>query len=1029
MPGGNDYSLTAQGLRNYIRDEKEEEFIYSCTDKEEAEFRYNNDNGCIEHLDSKGNWEVIRGYCLPPYKKEYGDEIKRYYQVVRENLMIIFEELKEGKQLTNADIVTKEVADLCSIADYALTLLSAQVERAIDGADDGWTDDGPGFKEMLTSAMKEVRDKTLDISGVRQKKDDEVVVKSFLERIEDLLDLPGDYFADNRPAWDAMMKKVNKKIIQSEGTNKKNALKKLSKVMEEDGEIDVTEVNSEILKYGGKMLLYYKAQIVLNTFAAEIMQQFMVRGLSVIENPKTLIVEQFVPRLCRGILNLVAAPIIANRIKEKLQESIDLIITAIKKGKVPDLKGAIKIPEQIITNAYKDAIDYYDLADKFGPVDNLYLYYEEKIRPEDEETVNKYGFLAAHKIDAPDISLGLEIVIEDLPRYIGTKALSRLHNLYGDTKNVLGKMYSVGATCERITETIERYNTDQVDFNKLEAVISDLEGIKQLHEYREEDIPFIAMFDVDQEEMKQIKKETNLFLLADPFNLNINNEYETNFDLIPGAKQNAILQKGIIKDGKVRKNKRKFCDKVKDIKFPGYKPNYHTIYGSGKVEEDSEENNLEPFEFLMGNNTDGDYLKESNPDKEIKINQEKIGENIKTSDKYLEQLEDNYGRNAYTELYVEEDFDNNFKLIYQFTPDYDSPDQHKLKIYYGPTSQVKKKLDYLINPGSRATNPDVDELTIENFQNGDYGICLPRCHRLYGSLNNKAQFKGSGELKQFTIYDYRRQEEKKYGGPTIEVELGANSDQETLELGINLQRRGKILGEQEKVEYEDENGVYYLYYVDEGKVKIKYGNNSWERNKELYPRYGNSIVIENYCYGDFNLYLELEEAIFFGSKFSNQNDERKVVMLDREEQQIDREPSSKKQDDQQREYKFAPGQPRNHVHYQADKEDKIAIKYFKRFKNIGELDVEYRYDFEVKSDQDVLWEGYKSELKKAKTRTIFYKYIENRSEGRYELIIRYYNSDDYEEQKIRIKEFQNGDYGIELPPIKIDELPGGKVVK
>jgi hypothetical protein len=514
-----DYQLSIEGIKSFIRKEKDN-FIYSIN----GNFRYNNaDNK--QYIEGKGEnseWMAMRTYCIPPYKNDYGNDFDDYYQVVRKNLEFIFDGLERMRETANTAVITKEISDACYIADNILTFISAQKARIGLGFENNWADIH-SITEVFTDAAEAGKEKTIEVTTGSG---DDNSYNRFIARFKDLFDLAGDYFAIDRPAWDATMKKINKKLNEDDNFSK-SSVKKVVKEMDTGKNLGTTDFNPEVLKYGLKMLVFYKKEIVLNTISAEIMYGFMLRGLTLIENVKNLaLTPRSLDRVLRGFLNILVAPEVGSKVKEMINDSGETIIETIKNGEVPDFSENLEISSSVIDDIFHETIKNHNLVDKFGPVKNIYSYYEEEIKSEKESQSENYGFFAVHKIDSPNISLGAKILIEDFSKYIIPKAFNKIHKLIsGNDPGFMKKVYRTGVNYERALDTIEEYNTDQLDFNGVKRIVSDLEGIKKLYDYRDNDnLAFVAVYNINQEKIKnemKSKVKDALFTFYDPFELDI----------------------------------------------------------------------------------------------------------------------------------------------------------------------------------------------------------------------------------------------------------------------------------------------------------------------------------------------------------------------------------------------------------------------------------------------------------------------------------------------------------------------------
>jgi hypothetical protein len=455
-------------------------------------------------------------------------------------------------------------------------------------------------------------------------------------------------------------------------------------------------------------------------------------------------------------------------------------------------------------------------------------------------------------------------------------------------------------------------------------------------------------------------------------------------------------------------------EKIKDIKFPDvYQVNNNTLCGSGQLEEEISSSS-DTVDFVMGMGQSG-LCKEKDPQSGIKINEKKIGENILISDEYLAKLKQRPGSNYPTEIYEEVFEDKDFKVEYQFNINYNNPDNSYLLVGYGPTEKKNGEVQF--------STEQLNQLKIENFVNGDYGIELSRYHRLKGSFDANIVDKGTRDLTGYEIYDYRHQEQSENGGDKIKV----SSEGEEIILGQELEFKNELIKEDNIKEYEfsDKYGFYYLYSPEDGLVKINYGfGQDFANNKERLPMYGESIIIEDYKYGDFDLEFSISEAILYGSLklVDSERSQRNALRKFLDHHQLSNNKynysymygSAGQIFDRDRKYrKYQMDIGTNKVFSKSNGQGKLAVQInAQKYQDLAQIN--WKIDQENKRDNYIALkaDGVWAEFDK-----------QNR-----ELLV-YYGEDNKFSNGLRILNFANKDYGIEIPGYEASQSDSDKKYK
>ncbi|MGM0509117.1 MAG: LysM peptidoglycan-binding domain-containing protein [Fusobacteriota bacterium] len=418
-----------------------------------------------------------------------------------------------------------------------------------------------------------------------------------------------------------------------------------------------------------------------------------------------------------------------------------------------------------------------------------------------------------------------------------------------------------------------------------------------------------------------------------------------------------------------------------------FKPNEDTIYGSLSLKEEERGSRLD-YKFTAGFGTDK-VFKNSNGMGQILLNNLVIGKNVKSLKKiHNERQNENYWVSTEThnnwieermfsnrmgnrcEIYRERIIEDNSSLLSISYHYYIAA--KRLEIFYGPYYKEKNKL------------------VIDDFRPGDYGLKLPRSHKLFGSIG-----KDIIDMNYVTLEEDPNDLiclDNKNGGKKITLVV----DNKDVILGENIEKLDKVIKEEDTIykykQVSDEgwfdlaDEIFFDYYLEDNELEIYYG--------KLYdgiPKYGNKIRIEDFKNGDYGIDLSIDYPILYGSLIG-----------------MDREPIEK--------YNFTGMEASHFVESNHEGEmvlnnmylseadirntdpeineldryiNKITTHYMEdNFKNI------YIYD----SQKDDLTILYKSDLDKTVTVEV----------GDEEVELTGYN-------KVYIAEFTKGDYGIDIP--------------
>ena len=543
MPKNNSFSLTPDGMEKYLLRKYKSKFIYNNMNKETSSVRYSIARLSLETKAKDGKWIEWRPYTIP-IPKDGTNTIEEYYQQVMTDLRIDFKELEKTKKLANTEFIVKKLGDACTIADYVLTFLSSFLESITTIKEPTFADI---FNRAREEGVKEIKvfskdTDTIDYTNAEKN------IKSFFTDVKKfvpefgkakffnkILEMPGDYFAVERPAWDAAMMKLNEILVEEEvygnGVNKSFTNK---------------VVNSA--KYNALFMFIYRLQIILNTVAAEIMAGFMLKGFEKIEDARNINLKKGIPRICLGIMYIILSKPIADECKEQIEELLEgvydilkgthdsvtksvedenlVISTELDNALKELLNEFVEIPCDLISGIFERAISQYNLAELFGGVCKLYTCYIEEIKGDN------YTFLAVQDLDSPDISFTTPILLKDIGLYF----LSKLGGLMRRKKIPGKKMVSsflpavgagsqVGIHLARKKNTLKEYNTQVLDYKGLDTVVAPLENIKALFGYMKgkRNLEFTAIFDIKGEIMDKVEEEVELFTFVDPFDLNMDN--------------------------------------------------------------------------------------------------------------------------------------------------------------------------------------------------------------------------------------------------------------------------------------------------------------------------------------------------------------------------------------------------------------------------------------------------------------------------------------------------------------------------
>ncbi|MBM7556327.1 DUF2974 domain-containing protein [Halanaerobacter jeridensis] len=286
-------------------------------------------------------------------------------------------------------------------------------------------------------------------------------------------------------------------------------------------------------------------------------------------------------------------------------------------------------------------------------------------------------------------------------------------------------------------------------------------------------------------------------------------------------------------------------------------PNRHNLFGSSKLEENSK-SQRDPFEFVMGMGQIDTYNQDSDPQTDIIINEVQLGKKIEIQEEYLNNLKEDedkyYGTEIYEEVFAEQDF----KVEYHLQPNFSQPEENVLIAYYGPSATKDGVTEF--------TTEKLNRTRIDEFVNGDYGIYLPRVHRVEGSLEAEIVDDGIRELQYYEIYAHRQQENSKISGDGLKIAL-PNGEQKLLGQDLEFKNEVELIENKLKYEFTDKFGFYYAYIPEESTVEVNYSYGaSFGNNKQYFSKYGGKVIIDNYQYGDFGLEFIVPEDVLYGSR-------------------------------------------------------------------------------------------------------------------------------------------------------------------
>ncbi|QTL98656.1 hypothetical protein GM661_12125 [Iocasia frigidifontis] len=472
-----------------------------------------------------------------------------------------------------------------------------------------------------------------------------------------------------------------------------------------------------------------------------------------------------------------------------------------------------------------------------------------------------------------------------------------------------------------------------------------------------------------------------------------------------------------------------------------FQKNSHKLFGSYKkdtveVEGEGDQGSgqsTESYEFYAGFG-ERDIYQDSNGEGDITLNGHIIGKDIKYIRKTRFDMET---REEYREEFYEQDSEGKdsdrlvLKVEYtliEYKPSVISEAERVLKIRYGLAEELWR---------SKCEN----EITIEFFNNGDYGIELPCYHLLSGTIyaEELKKYKQDKAIKLVDdkikilldsgeVYNYKFNKDKETPNQAEAIIIG-----ETL-LGEGLRIKKSL--ENGLIKYEDSEGGRYTFSLSENTLLIdlknhQYVKDLWYSQESRFKKANiiEAIKIENFKNGDYGLHFTYDESNLFYNEMILMGSKGKEV-----------EPAEGK------EYRIYSNKS-----YCKNSTDVVDCKYKEICKNNDQssslcfhasyIDNEIGYKGSSK-DGEIYIDGFKiSDIKKLKwdgglkchelfkkglyELKVYYIQLLDDNDDVDELLIQYYNNKNKNESgRIIIKDFKNGDYNLDLPEIVVSYLPG-----
>ncbi|AZO94852.1 LysM peptidoglycan-binding domain-containing protein [Halocella sp. SP3-1] len=307
-----------------------------------------------------------------------------------------------------------------------------------------------------------------------------------------------------------------------------------------------------------------------------------------------------------------------------------------------------------------------------------------------------------------------------------------------------------------------------------------------------------------------------------------------------------------------------------------FKKNHDRLYGSLGKNKEELSTPEDPYQFTAGFGEEKNY-KNSNGMGVIKLNGHTIGENIRflRKTRYQGQLKEEYEENFYKEGTKK----LMLKVNYTFTP--------QGKLDFNSLFDLYDKTELIIKYGSLGDGPAIANiLEIDDFQNGDYGIELPRYHIISGTLYAKQKKEYSNHeiiscagndikinINSGKAYNYKLNQEdgEELYNQADRIIIG----DKPIGSGINLHRET----EEGIIEYRDDDQVKYEFSIKKDRLLIDLQNHP--HIKEIYreelsknirdSKILDAILIENFKNGDYGLHLPYEHmgenfTLLVGSK-------------------------------------------------------------------------------------------------------------------------------------------------------------------
>ncbi len=459
-----------------------------------------------------------------------------------------------------------------------------------------------------------------------------------------------------------------------------------------------------------------------------------------------------------------------------------------------------------------------------------------------------------------------------------------------------------------------------------------------------------------------------------------------------------------------------------------FQANHDKLYGSQQEDDSQEGIEVEPghtFERYAGEGKKEEY-QDVNGQGTIVLNEQEIGSNIQVvpSQEREREWKKKYPQaEEYEEVFYKE---NSEKVIL------------KVKYFYlrdriDVDSWID--LDYVdsllvVHYGRTVISDLTDKLEIVHFRNGDYGINLPRYNVLRGTLNaKKVRYKETPEfnIDPEWVYNYQQEYEEEEKAPNQADKISLVEEEDKVDVGQDIEQITEL--EEEELEYKDEADNYYTFSLADDDLLIKYGNRLG-RNRDNID-YGNAVLIEGFANGDYGLYFRYQKEnidcmMLYGTKNKEEQNntgsrDYNIWTKQRKCNQKDECPHQEICKERAEDW-FSRSVCINkgYIYNASTGKGNIYIDGAK----ISDIDftklVPWKEDYDH-SDRILVAYKYVVETETGNLGLIYEHYLDENYDSD-ELVIR------YGDQKglIWIRDFENGDYNIELPPVQVSQIPGSK---